>query len=336
MLLMKKVLKIFLVLVVLSIIAVYLWRYVGKEDSGRFELYGNVDQRQVELAFIDSERIEKILIEEGDVVQQGQVLATQETRRLRDQIKILESEVKVSEVALTRLKNGSRPEDVAKARALADAALAEAEYTGRQYERYENLWKEGKQAISRKDVDEKETQHLIAKKILVHSEKSLALAELGPRQEDIDEAEETLALNRNRLNELNNRLLDAELKAPDRGVVRRRLMEPGDMALPQRAVFSLSVISPKWVRAYVSEKDLGLIKPGMKAVVYTDSNPDVGIGGNLGFISSIAEFTPKTVQTPDLRTSLVYEIRIYVNDEDDILRLGMPVTVVFPDLERKK
>lgn len=102
------------------------------------------------------------------------------------------------------------------------------------------------------------------------------------------------------------------------------------MASPQKAVFSLAVMSPKWVRAYVSETEMGRVKPGMDAVVLTDSHPEQGIPGKVGFISSVAEFTPKTVQTPELRTSLVYEVRVYVDDPANVLRLGMPATVSFP------
>lgn len=111
-------------------------------------------------------------------------------------------------------------------------------------------------------------------------------------------------------------------------VVRTRLMEPGEMASPQKAVFSLAIIDPKWVRAYVSEVDLGKIHPGMKASVAVDSFPDRRFEGWIGFISPVAEFTPKIVQTDELRTTLVYEVRVFVKDPSDDLRLGMPATVL--------
>ena len=114
-------------------------------------------------------------------------------------------------------------------------------------------------------------------------------------------------------------------------MVNRRLLEPGDMASPSRAVFSLAVLSPKWVRAYVAETEMGRLRPGMKATVHTDSHPEQSVSGTIGFISSVAEFTPKSVETTELRTSLVYEVRIYVEDTQNILRLGMPATVRFPE-----
>jgi len=113
-------------------------------------------------------------------------------------------------------------------------------------------------------------------------------------------------------------------------VVRTRLMEPGEMASPQKPVFSLAVTDPKWVRAYVAEPDIGKLKTGMAASVALDSFPHRRFNGWVGFISPIAEFTPKTVETTELRTSLVYEVRIFVKDPSDELHLGSPATVYLP------
>ena len=122
-------------------------------------------------------------------------------------------------------------------------------------------------------------------------------------------------------------LKETELIAPSDGVIRSRLLEVGDMASPQLAVFKLSLNDKKWVRAYVRETDLGKVHEGQKATVTIDSFPKDPIEGQVGYISGTAEFTPKTVQTDELRTSLLYEIRVYVSDPDNRLRLGMPATV---------
>ncbi len=99
------------------------------------------------------------------------------------------------------------------------------------------------------------------------------------------------------------------------------------MASPQKAVYSLAIVDPKWVRAYVSEVDLGKVHPGMKGTIAVDSFPNRRFEGWVGFISPIAEFTPKIVQTDELRSTLVYEVRVFVKDPQDELRLGMPATV---------
>lgn len=331
---MRKV-KILLALLLLAgagLGAVILFSASGPDD---LVLYGNVDQRQVELAFIDSERIAEMLVEEGMEVRPGQVLARLETRRLKDKIAVAEARIDSAKAALDRLKNGTRPEEVDQARAAVASAKAEVAFADAQYERFSSLWKKSDgAAVSKQDVDDALQRRSIARAKLDVEQKGLRLAEIGPRREDIEEAEGVLLERRRDLEDLHNRLQDAELKSPVHSTVSRRLMEPGDMASPQRAAFSLAVQSPKWVRAYISETDLGRIKPGMRAVIYTDSHPDKGVPGTVGFISPVAEFTPKAVETPDLRTSLVYEIRVYVDDTENRLRLGMPATVRFPDLSR--
>jgi HlyD family secretion protein len=98
----------------------------------------------------------------------------------------------------------------------------------------------------------------------------------------------------------------------------------------------LAIIDPKWVRAYVSEVDLGKIHPGMKASIVVDSFPDRRFDGWIGFISPVAEFTPKIVQTDELRTTLVYEVRVFVKDPSDDLRLGMPATVLLTENQNSK
>ena len=165
---------------------------------------------------------------------------------------------------------------------------------------------------------------------LVAAQQALALIVAGPRLEEVAEAEARLRAAEAQLALLQQQLADAQLVAPVHGIVRTRLMEPGEMASPQKPVFSLAVTDPKWVRAYVSEPDLGKVSPGMAASVAVDSFPERRFDGWVGFISPVAEFTPKAVQTAELRTSLVYEVRVFVKDPGDALRLGMPATVYLP------
>lgn len=101
------------------------------------------------------------------------------------------------------------------------------------------------------------------------------------------------------------------------------------MASPSKPAYILSLDTPKWIRAYVPEDRLGELYEGKQAIVTIDSYPNAPLSGQVGYISDTSEFTPKSVQTTELRTSLVYEVRIYVQDPDNVLRLGMPATVTF-------
>lgn len=115
--------------------------------------------------------------------------------------------------------------------------------------------------------------------------------------------------------------------APVEGTILSRIREPGSVVKPGNPIYSLSVTSPVWVRAFVPEPYLGVIYPGMPAEIHTDTKGGPVYQGHIGFISPVAEFTPKTVETTQLRTDLVYRLRIYAENPDQGLRQGMPVTV---------
>jgi HlyD family secretion protein len=120
---------------------------------------------------------------------------------------------------------------------------------------------------------------------------------------------------------------DTKLYAPSDGVIEDRILQPGDMASPSAPVFTMALPSPLWVRAYVPETDVGKVHRGQSATVTTDSFPGRTYHGWIGYLSPTAEFTPKTVETPELRTALVYQIRVYACDGRGELKLGMPATV---------
>jgi HlyD family secretion protein len=126
------------------------------------------------------------------------------------------------------------------------------------------------------------------------------------------------------------RLEDTKLFAPSDGVIFTRVREPGTILNVGDPVYVLSVSSPIWARSYISETNLGRVHPGMAAEVYTDTSSNPVYKGHIGFISPVAEFTPKNVETPDLRTDLVYQLRIVIDNPDNGLRQGMPVTIKFP------
>ena len=122
-------------------------------------------------------------------------------------------------------------------------------------------------------------------------------------------------------------LADTEIFAPTEGTILTRVREPGSVVQPGEAVYTLSIASPVWIRAFVNERELGLVYPGMPAEIHTDTPGGKVYTGTVGFISPVSEFTPKTVETTQLRTDLVYRIRVYADNPDLGLRQGMPVTV---------
>ena len=290
-------------------------------------IFGNVDLRQVDLAFNNSERIASVLVQEGDRIAPGQLVATLDTNRLAPQVAQAQAMVAAQRAVVERMHNGSRPEEIAQARANVESAKADAVNARAQFERFEKLFDSQSGAVSKQDMDNARATVDVAQAKLLVQQRSLDLALAGPRKEDVAQSEAQLQGEEAQLALLRQQLKDCQLFSPTTGVIRTRLLEPGDMASPQKAVFSLAITDPKWVRAYVSEQNLGQVHPGMQATIAVDSFRDRRFEGWVGFVSPMAEFTPKTVQTEELRTSLVYEVRVFVNDPKDDLRLGMPATV---------
>ncbi|OED01358.1 MULTISPECIES: efflux RND transporter periplasmic adaptor subunit [unclassified Rhizobium] len=318
--------RVIVILLLLIAVAGGAWWYFHRDNgSNELILYGNIDFRQLTLAFNGSERVAEVLVEEGAQVKKGQVVARLDTSRLQPQVAQAEAQAASQRANLERLKNGNRPEEIAQSRANLESAKAEAVNARAQFERQNAL--APKAAVSQQALDEARSAAAVADAKVVANQKALDLLVAGSRVEDIQEAEAQLHASEANVALLHQQLADAELKAPVDAIVQSRLIEPGEMASPTRAAFSLATISPKWVRAYVSETQLGMLRPGMKANVSVDSLPGRAIPGWIGFISSVAEFTPKSVQTEELRTSLVYEVRVFVDDPDNALRLGMPATV---------
>jgi HlyD family secretion protein len=316
---------------IMIIAALLWWSYMRRDSPVELVLYGNVDLRQVELPFNGTERVAAVLAQEGDHVARGQPLARLDTSRLAPQVAKAEADLAAQQQAVDRLHHGNRPEEIAQARANVEAATADAQNARAQYARLTALSDSSSgRAVSRQDMDAAKAALATAEARLALNQKALALELAGPRKEDIAQSEAQLRADQAQLALLQQQLKDADLLAPLDAVVRSRIVEPGEMSSPQKSAFTLAIVDPKWVRAYVAEPDLGSVHEGMHADVTVDAFHGRRFPAWVGFISPVAEFTPKSVETTELRSSLVYEIRVFVRDPGNELRLGMPATVHLP------
>jgi HlyD family secretion protein len=314
----------------------FCWVRIDRTDAEEthVELMGNVDVRQVNLAFKVDGRINTLAVDEGDAAKAGDVIATLDKRYFHDELRVLRAKRDNLAASVAKLEHGSRPEEIAQARAQTadrESALVKAQEDIR---RAQVLVDKG--GVSRQEFDRYQSALDSAAALLKAAKESQRLVEIGPRQEDIDVARSLLAEQDATIAQSERRLADAELIAPNDGVILTRARERGAIVQPGETVFTLTLTSPVWVRTYVNERDLGLIYPDMPASVVTDSMPDRLYPAKIGFISPTAEFTPKSVETRDLRTDLVYRLRVIVDNPDRGLRQGMPVTVRLQLTEPRK
>jgi len=309
----------------------WLWSH-GHEAGGPLVLQGNVEVRQVNLGFKVAGRIKQLNVDEGDFVSEGQVLASLDKVYFEDSLNQVRAQREQSAANLAKMVAGNRPDEIAQAESLVAEREAIALNAKTTFDRSQQLWNNG--AGSRKAYDDAIAAHLQAQAQLDSGRVALQLMKSGFRKEDIDLARSQLAERDVLLQITSRQLADAELKAPGPGMVLSRVREVGSIINAGETLYVLTLTNPIWVRAYVSEVDLGRIRPGQDVEILIDT-PDVRPRrGHVGFISPTAEFTPKTVETRELRTALVYRVRIVAEDPDGVLRQGMPVSATLQPLTK--
>lgn len=318
-------------ILILAVVAAGVWfggqslGWWGKDSDGSLALYGNVEIREVQLGFRVGGRIERILVDEGDKVTPGQILAELDLRPFEDRLAGAEARLEAASAQAAREDNGSRPQQIAAAQAAVANAEAAVKEARRQHERRRVL--SGQGFISKAELQTAEAHVSAAAARLEAAKADLSLAREGSRIEDraISTASRDAVFADRRA--VQTDINDAVIRASEPGQVLTRAREAGAIVQPGQTVLTLALTQPVRVRAYVAEPDLVRIRPGMKLKVKVDGS-DKQWDAVVGFISSTAEFTPKTVQTEQLRTDLVYRVRLTVDDPKGELRQGQPVTAV--------
>ena len=323
---MKKKAILLIILLVAIFAGVYGYKIYKEKHSKKYlTLYGNVDIREVNLSFRVAGLIKSMKYEEGGFVKNGETIATLDDSQYLDQLNEASAQVDVKKSELDKLLAGTRVEEVAQAKALVkerEATLANAQY-------HLDLNKKGLQTgvVAQQEFENSQKQLDEAQARLSSSREALLEALNGPVKEDIGTAKAGLKVADAKVSNIKKTVSYTSLIAPSDGTVLTRIKEPGSYVNAGEAVYSVSLTTPKWVQAYIDEKNLGKIRSGMSVTIKNDTYPDKTYTGTIGFISPTAEFTPKTVETPELRASLVYRFRVNVKDDANELRQGMPVTL---------
>jgi HlyD family secretion protein len=321
---MKRVIPVLILLAAAIAAGVYFYPRLTRKPApaNRLTLSGNIEAHESLVSFKVPGRIVELPVEEGQQVEPGALLARLEDADSRQKVRIDEAGVRVRESDLALTLAGTREQEVRAAQQSMIDARADLEQKKLDNDRARQLF--AKDEISAQDRDQAATALKRAGAIFKAAQQRYNEAVEGSRKEDIEIA-------RANLNQANANLglsrvnLDyAVLHAPYAGVITVRQAELGEVVAPGSPVVTLADLDHIWLRAYIAETDLGSIHWGQEATVITDTYPGKQYHGRISFISSSAEFTPKSVQTYTERVTLVYRIKIDIDNPNRELKPGMP------------
>lgn len=329
----------------------------GAEVS--FRIPGRVAERRVSeghvvtagqvVALLDAGELEReVALRQAEVRAAEAALAELEAGSRPEEIERERAAVRRAQAWLDELLAGSRPREIAAAAAAVEQARAEAERWSAQYDRQKRLFE--REVISAKELEGAEAAHKVARAALRSAEErhllvregpraeqiaqaragldqarhALALVRAGPRPETVDQTRARRDQAREALALAETRLGYATLTAPLSGVVLSENVEAGEYVSPGTPVVTVGGLEHVWLRAYVSETDLGRVHLGQRVRVTADTYPGRTYEGTITFLASEAEFTPKSVQTQEERVKLVYRIKVQIPNPQRELKPGMP------------
>jgi HlyD family secretion protein len=297
----------------------------NRKDDSAMALSGNVEVTEANIGFKIPGRLVERLVDEGYRVKKGDLLAKLDSAELESIVKQNRAALEEAATKLAELRAGSRSQEIGQAAANVDAQEAELLRIRKDHERAEILYKNG--AISAAQYDAAKSSYDNRAAMVKNAREALSLAKEGPRKEDIRMAEHRVAQLKATLATSEERLKDTLLYAPFAGIILRKNVEPGETIAQGTPVFTLGDLDNPWIKVYVKEDKLGLVKPGQKAKITTDTFKGKAYEGTVSYISSEAEFTPKTVQTQEERVKLVFGVKVSVKNENWDLKPGMPADV---------
>jgi membrane fusion protein YbhG len=333
---MKKRLRFIIPLVAIIIVIIGYYSFHERKNSSTVIVSGNIEVNEAQMSFRIPGRLEKRLVDEGDNVTAGQLIATLDRTDQELATAKAKAALSLARARLAELDAGSRPQEIENARAELERALAAEKTAAAQlgqarddFKRFASLYREG--GISKKEYDLYYTRYISAKNSRTEAQariksarELLSLKEAGTRKEEIDQARAQVRVAVEALRQARQQEKYTSLYSPMDGVVLSKAAEPGEYLNLASPVVTIGDIAHPWLRAYIEEKDLGRIKRKQNADVKTDAFPKKTYPGRIIFISSQAEFTPKAVQTFEERVKLMYRIKILLDNQSGELKPGMP------------
>ena len=298
----------------------------NNNGGGQIELSGTVEAREVDLAFQVGGRISQLDADEGRWVEQGDVIAALDPTDLQLALQQTTATANAARANLDALKAGTRMQELRVAEADLQKAQSQLNFAKAEVKRVSFLVP--KKLASEEQLEQSQLQYEVALAGVEQAKQHLSLLREGPREEDIQRAEQEF-IARTEASEISKQQLAyARLVSPVTGMITVRLTEAGEVVAPGQSIARVAQTEKPWIRAYINETQLGRVRVAQHAQIKIDGVPEQTLPGKLTFISPVAEFTPKTVETRELRVDLVYRIKVEVENTEGILKIGMPADVI--------
>ncbi|MGD8440523.1 MAG: HlyD family efflux transporter periplasmic adaptor subunit [Holophagae bacterium] len=299
----------------------------GDDDhDGRIHASGHVEATEVHLAAKVGGRVLEAPLEEGDPVRAGDLVARLETVDAEHRLAQARAQVEAADAQLRLLLAGTRAEDLRRAEDQLAQAQAELDAANRDLTRLEGLADRG--AATEKARDDADTRQQVAERAVAAARSQLDKLISGPRSQEIEAARAQRAAAEAQVAGIQQQISDATVLAPRDGVVTERVAEPGEVLAPGAPIAVMVDLARPWLDVWVGEPSLATIRIGDTVEVRVDGH-DTPLEGTVAFISDVAEFTPKNVQTPEERAKLVFRIKIALDNSDGLFKPGMPADAWF-------
>ena len=305
----------------LALAATWTVRRLDGQDR-TVEVTGTIEALQVDVSARITARIVERTVKEGEPVERGQRLVRLADEEAAADVRRAEAALGAAQAQLADLEAGARREEIEQARAALRSATVAREWAERELGRVRQLF--AKELLAFQEVDRASNAFDAAQANESSAREKVALLEAGPRPDAVAAARSQVAAARAALALARARLVETRLDSPLTGIVLRKSLEVGETATPGVPILTLMDPDDLWLRAYVSETDLGRVRLGQGATLTVDAYPSRTFSGVVSEIASEAEFTPKNVQTKKERVNLVYRMKIAVRNTGGVLKPGMP------------
>lgn len=295
-------------------------------NNGLIRVTGTIESRSARISPRVNGRVLRVLVEEGQSVEPGQVLVELDHEYLDLQLRQAEASVAAARAQLELLRKGARSEDIAQAEQQLNQAEISLAQARKDAERFRSLYEKG--SATQKQKDDAETRLALAEAQYNQAQEALKKIKSLARPEEIQAAEARLRQAEAAVDLLRKNIEDSTVTSPVKGVVTEKAVEPGELVNPGTTLVTISCLDPVHLWVYVTAGELGRVRLGGAAEVTIDSFPGKTFEGKIIYISPEAEFTPKNIQTKEDRVKLVFAVKIELPNPEGQLKPGLPAEAV--------